>query len=282
MYPIPFMLFQLYGILPFKVTSNKIYFSKFWFIWTILITSTFIVLSINRCSAYLDWRFEISNNYIYMTLLKYEPFWVLLGVCMSTTPFYFSINRLQKYVQNLLRLSLALKNTNKKRVAVVMLTIVEWFVLYEGVQIFYPTSETIEAKIDSIVSILQSTIRSAHLLHLYVAISVLVGHLKIIETSMESWNLKKIFVEYCKLLKVYKQLRRLYQTFLRFILLEVFYDVMTGLKVLEDISVHHQIAEKTVGHEAFTIFWYLLHTPLLMLILHEGQLFNQKVLYQYF
>lgn len=283
MYQFHLTLFRLFGMLPFKVAKNKVLFSKFLFVWSLLITSIFVYISVKRCVAYSNWNFEVSENYIYFILLKYEALWVLTEISLATIPLYFKHNRLHKYIENLLSLSQlsSLKVVNKKMVVVTIITLIEWIILFEGSYLlYYPTRKNTEDFVDLIVSPVQSVCRSIHLLHLFVALNIMVEHLKYIEgeVSFRSPNLKKIFFEYNKVLKTYKQFRRVYQVFLTFTILEIFYDVMSCLKRVEDFFIHHCLAEKNSSLELFTIFWYLIHTPLLLFIFHEGQLFNQKVL----
>lgn len=272
-----FKLFQLFGVFPFKIKIKKIRFSKVFYMWSILITSLFTLISIKRCSYYTN---SINKyNYMFTMLVNYEPFLGLTEICLSTIPIYFSLKLLKKYIQSLVNLSSS-NARNKKVMTVVVLIIFEWCVLVRLMQIvYYPTCETTVEKIDGILDAIQSIFRSAHLLHFYVALNGMVEHMKVVERDVENVKLDKVFDEASKVLEAYEKLGKAYQFFVRFVCLEVFYDTLTGVKKLEDFLIDHYgvIEDESQDFDAFIVFWWLFHVPLLMMVIHEGHLFHEKV-----
>lgn len=282
MHYFPLTLFQFFGIFPFTVTNHKVKRSKFLYIWSVLITSTFTVLSIKRCLIYFDFGSELKIGFVSLILVKFESFWALLEICLSTTPIHISLNQCIKYVQSIFNLSSSSNKINKKMMAVLMVTLVEWYMLFKIVQdVYYPIFGSIpEYYLDIIITPIQTFVRSAHLLHFFVAINAMVEHLRNVEGNLKNWEIKKVFDEYYKVLIAYKQLGKLYQTFMSFILVEVFYHTMIGLKRLQDHVFFDGTAERGADLFAYTVFWYWFNIPLLMLVLHEGHLFHQQVLYE--
>lgn len=210
-------------------------------------------------------------------LVNYEPFLGLTEICVSTIPIYFSLKRVKRYIQSLI--NLRTNGINRKMRTVVGITLFQWCVLIGFMQIvYYPTCETTVEKIDGVFDSIQSIFRAAHLLHFYVALNEMVEYLKIVERNLENDKLEKVFDDSKKVLEAYGELGKFYQFFIRFILLEVFYDSMTGVKKLEDFLINH-FGLQTEDHdvEAFIVFWWLLHVPLLILVLHEGHLLHKKV-----
>lgn len=212
-------------------------------------------------------------------LLKYEPFLTLVEICLSTIPIYFALKQLKRYIQYILNLNLTSNGTNKKMTTVVIITIIQWCLFIRFLQtVYYPTFQLMEDKVDVILASMQSIYKYAHLLHFYVAFDGMVTHLKIVERNLKSENLRNVFGQYCKVFEMYEALGNFYQFYMSFIFLGVFYDTLAGVKRLEDFLFNqHGVNQPEI--EAFTIFWCFFHAPLLMLVLHEGNVFHQKVFY---
>lgn len=279
MYYLLFKIFQFFGVFPFKIENNKIKVSKLLFKWSILITSSLLLISIHRC-IFFNALSTKKYNYIFTILVKYEPFWVLTGIFLSSIPTYFFQSRLKKYIQSFFNLSLALNGKNKRMIAVLIIIIFQWCVYIAMMHvIFFPTMKSMEAKYEAIVATIQLIFRTLHLLHFYVGLNTMVENVKLIERSMENGHLIHVFDEFCKVMKVYGQLRKLYQISMRFILLEVFYDAITGVKRLDDYLFYHYGVQHDGDREAVIVYWCMFHVPLLILVLHEGHLFHQKVFY---
>lgn len=268
-----FKLFQIFGVFPFTTKNKIVKLSKFLYIWSLLISFTLLILSILRCVHYLN-KNTRKVNYIFSKLVKYKPFWSLLGNILSLTPTYLSPYKLRKYIENLFKLSRD-RPLNKKVISVLVLVAIESCVTLRWMQVvLYPTIETTR---DAVTLPIQMSFRLVHLLHFYLALNGMVENLNEIKRTMKDGE--HVFDEFLKVMKVYEQLRALFQTSMRFIVVEIFYDVLTGVKRIDDYLFYHYGVKNDGDREAFIVFWCFFLVPLMILVLHEGQLFHQKVFY---
>lgn len=213
-------------------------------------------------------------------LIYYEPFVSLMEICLSTIPIYFSRKLLREYIQNVLKLTPSPNETNTKIIAMIIASIIYCCVLINLILFsFYPTYEITIDKIVGIFALIQSIFKYVHLLHFYVALDGMVEHLTNVEKDLEAGKLDMGFERFYDAFETYEQLGSFYQILMKLLFFAVFYDALTGVKQLEDfLFTRHELCYE--GHrEAVIIFWCWFHVPLLMLVLHKGQLFHEKVFF---
>lgn len=272
-------LFQFFGVFPFNIKNKKIRFSKFSYMWSILITTFFISISIKRCLYYYADNMT-TFSYVFAMLTNYEPYFPCIEICLSTIPIYFSLKHLRRYIQNLVSLMPSSNGTNKKMIINVIIIILQCCVFIRMLQgVYFPTVELMSDIIDGTCSGIQTIFRKVHLLHFYVALNGMVEHLKRVERNLKNGQLKEVFDEYCKVLETYEELGMIYHFFMIYSLFDVFYDTMSGVKKLQDFLFNHYGEEaQSDDVEGFIIWWWLFLVPILMLVLHEGHLVHEKVL----
>lgn len=277
MNPFLFKLFQFFGVFPFKLKDNKIVFSKYVYAWTVFITSFFLSISIKRFLFNRDNIITI-YGYILGMLTYYQPIFPLIEISLSMIPVYFSLESLERYIQNLVAITQTWNGTNKKMMTVLILVVIQCYVLIRDINVVYIPVVDLDNKIEGICGGAQTIFRTVHLLHFYVALNGMVESLKRTEVNLKNGELKNVFDEYCNVLETYQEFGELYQFFMRYCILEVFYDCMTGLKKLSDYFFNHNgVIGISDDIEALIVFWWLFLVPLLMLVLHEGHVLHDKV-----
>lgn len=161
----------------------------------------------------------------------------------------------------------------------VILMLADSFVLVISLKlIYFPTVELLSDTIDGMCAVIQSVLCTVHLLHFYVALNVMIEHLKKVKKNLERGQLTTVFDDFCKVLETYEKLGKIYQFFMSFLLLKVFYDSMSGIKKLQDyVFDHYGVETQGDSVEGVIVFWWLYLLPPLMVVLHEGHLFHEKV-----
>lgn len=246
--------------------------------WSIFSTSFFISISIKRSLYYYEDN-ATTYSYVFAMLSSWEPYFPLVEICLSSMPIYTSLKTLDKYIQNLVWLDRSSFCTSQSMMIKVILMLADSFVLVISLKlIYFPTVELLSDTIDGMCAVIQSVLCTVHLLHFYVALNVMIEHLKKVKKNLEHGRLTTVFDDFCKVLETYEKLGKIYQFFMSLLLLKVFYDSMSGIKKLQDyVFDHYGFETQGDSVEGVIVFWWLYLFPPLMVVLHEGHLFHEKV-----
>lgn len=273
MHRFPFALFRFFGILPFNITKTSVHLSKPWHIWSLISASILICISLVRSVLLLS---KASYGLVFTTLGKIEPFWAAAETIIWATPL-LSTKNLKNYLLTILKLKKSTKSGTNKMLGVVIFILFEWCVVTKMTVRVIDSNLLDEYHTVALIALIQTYYRSATLLHFYVVFHRMIEHLNYIKNNTKNWKINRIFDEYEKVLKSYKKLGKIYEILFRCILLRVFFDCIVVLKRIEDFFIHDLRIDETLEVDVLCFFWYSFHVPLLMLVVHKGQVYHQKV-----
>lgn len=278
----PLIIFQIFGIYPFTIANDhQILHSKHWHRWSIFLNVSIIIASIVRSVLYLDWHPEPNTiGYIYSWFTKCEP-------CISLTAVipvgFIVINERQfklsqKLMQRVFNASTKETDLLGKRVTIVAL------VTFIGFFRFVQTStfglfEKWNDIVDFWLSLAQSLLSMIWFLHFYLVLNVIIFNLNKIEEEMNFCRQKKeeTITKLQDVLEMYKYFSKLYHFFVRTISFCHFFYAIMGIKHFEDLVHSESDKNLYLWNSTASIIWYFYEIPLVFMIMHQGELFHNKV-----
>lgn len=288
MSPLTFLLFQIFGILPFKITrKQKVLYSKAWHSWATFLILSVIVLSIIR--VILFWYFETFYNigFIYKCLIRFEPYSILFGSILLGAPVLSSslFKRLEKYAQAVVTTSTSAtkKFANKATVAVLILMFAYNMMTYV---VFKPMINDYTELLNFSIGVMQSVYGLINFLHCYLTLYTISYNLTIIEERLEGLRSKpnyyKVILRRGILKKiddnilVYEYFSKIFYFFIKIITFDVFYESLLGIKHIEDLLCFIEKGGSIVL--GITLFiCHLQGVPLLFSVIHQGHSIQVKV-----
>lgn len=280
----PFLLLQIFGIFPFKITNqNKTLYSKFLHIWSVFFNTSVIFASLMRTFLIVDESFYTGS--VYSFLFKYESHFVLIGITMESSPTFLRnlLNLLKIYVQTIVKGTSSETNFEANKAAIVILIYICIHVIC--VQTFLsPLKSDWASFLNLWISVAQSIYNLMHFLHFYIVLYIINYNLKEIEKKIKILGIRpdryrilvkeRILKSLDQNLKIYKYFSKIFYLFVEMIICQVFYDTVVALKFIEDIMCSKIF---TIGPEIVMTIWHLYGTPLLFIVIHQGHIFQERV-----
>lgn len=269
--------FHLNGIWLFQIERYKIFCLLNWHYWSTIITSILLIVSGVRCQYYLNINLEPnSSGYIFNFLAKSEPLVTITELMLSSTILYQ-----RKKLENMVRTVIDLSSSETKRSAIVVIVVnLMMLVTLYKFTLNLVSSEIVRitTKLDAVACCVQITIRTCHLL--FIAVTLFV-----INFNLEKW--KKMFTEakndvdqsYHNLIKIselYSTFSDLFYFLMNINVVHCFYGFLLGLKRIED-ALYRSADDYQEKYDGIIILLNLFHLPMILLICHAGQIFQEKV-----
>lgn len=288
MSPIIFSLFQICGIFPFEITTQKqIFYSKFWHFWSVFLHLSVIILSIIELFIY--WQLPDNVGYIYKSLLKFEPYPALIRVILQSASVLFRsiFGMLKIYVESIVKASTS--ETNKVAHKATLLVLIFIFTLNILVySIFKSRLNNWSSLLNFSISVIQSAYGLIHFLYCYISLHTINYNLNEIETKIQRLRSrhnyykilcrKRILEEIDENIKVYNYFSEIFYFLIKIIIFEAFYESLLGIKQAEDLLYSEQLKNFVVPGICLVIY-HLYAVPMLFLVIHQGHSIQAKVLY---
>lgn len=293
MTPFSFLLFQLCGIFPFKISAHQksIQNSKFWHFWAIAMHSIVILAAYKHFMMLLEQFSSADNQFFYIILARYQPVITLIEVILLSSQVVFKglFITLKIYVQTIVKVSTSetYKLGNKATVIVLVFLCIFYILLFISYQELM--FDSWNAALISGVYLTLISYSSIHFLHFYITLEIIIFKLMEQEKKLESLrsrskyfkvNIKNNLMEGIDdILKVYNCFSRIYHFFVKVLTLRVFYDALLGIKFLEDTIQYfietdnlYEIVNGILG-----MVYHLYGVPMLFMIIHQGHLIQTQV-----
>lgn len=241
------------------------------------ITTILIIISAFRCQYYFNFYIKPNSiDFITNFLARSDPLIAITELVLSSVILY----RREKF-EDLIRtvLDLSTKETKQSAMVVACVNVVMLFAFFKySLNLWLNNRALLTMKLDCIVCCLNITMRTASLMFI-------VAILFVINFNLEKWkeelvqsknNLSKKYQNLLRNLELYNKFSETFYFLMIISLLHCFYGLLLGLKRSKDAL--RRSADDIQGQfDDIIIFFNFFHLPMILLICHEGQIFQEKV-----
>lgn len=248
--------------------------------WWLLITSTLIVISGFRCRYYFNFRIKPNSiDFISNSLAKSDPLITITELVFLSFVLYRR-KKLEKVVRTLNCLNCSKIRVERSKIVVCCFNLVMLLAFFKySLNLWVSDRVFLAMKLDCAVCCLSLTIRTTYLTFVFMTFFIVNSNLD--EWMKEFRRLKnRTSKNREKLMTNLDQYNVLSDTF--YFLMEIstlhcFYGLLLGLKRIKDALVRDEDDLNGGLVDDIIIFFNFFHLPIILLVCHAGQNFQEKV-----